>query len=106
MKNYLVPTCTVFVQHGKDPCFPYSAPIVFCSVALMSEFDLVDVDFLLLNFLLDPSKQVIFNLLENFCLIEIKYESWIQALCTILRFLVGTLKEWKEMSEINFIMYI
>ena len=51
VKNYLVPTCTVCVQHGKDPCFPYSAPIVFCSVALMSEFDLVDVDFLLLNFL-------------------------------------------------------
>lgn len=51
LQHYLVPTCTVFVQHERDPCFPYSAPIVFCSGALMSEFDLVDVDFLLLNFL-------------------------------------------------------
>ena len=62
--------------------------------------------FLLLNFFLDPSKQVIFNLSENFCLVEIKYEPQIQALCTILRFLVGTLKEWKEITEMNFIMYI
>lgn len=51
MQNYLVPTCTVFVQHEKDPCFPYSAPTVSCSAALMSGFDLVDADFLLLNFL-------------------------------------------------------
>jgi hypothetical protein len=51
MQNYLVPTCTVFVPHEKDPCFPCSAPVVFCSVALMSEFDLVNGDFLLPNFL-------------------------------------------------------
>lgn len=51
MQNYLVPTCTVSVQHEKDPCFPYSAPKAFCSAALMSGFDPVDADFLLLNFL-------------------------------------------------------
>ena len=51
IQNSLVPTCTVVVQHERDPCSPCFVPAVFCSVASVSGSDPIGDDFLPLNFL-------------------------------------------------------
>lgn len=50
-QNSLVPTCTVVVQHERDPCSPCFVPAAFCSAASVSGSDPIGDDFLPLNFL-------------------------------------------------------